>query len=113
MAFTVKIHGVPARDAHTGWMFDDIVWWRMQELQEKYPCREIQDETAYLDYVLVLTPTEAATWNRYFIESAQKDGLWQTKDWIARMQKLTDQMETTAGSLRWIVVERYEWESGF
>ena len=55
MAFTLKIRGVPAHDHEPGWSVDNVNSWNMRELREKYPCRKVEDETWYLDYVLILT----------------------------------------------------------
>jgi hypothetical protein len=113
MAFAVKIRGVPVRGDRPGWMIDNVIWWDIRELRAKYPNRKIVDETLYLDYVLVLTPAEAMCWHRHFKDVSEIGTSFCSADWVKRIEELGSTLETTQASLRWVIVEQYEWESGY
>jgi hypothetical protein len=112
MAFSVKIRGIPIKDDQPLWSVDNVIWWDIPLLMQNYPGREIEDQNLYLDYVIVLTPDEAVLWNERFREDCQKKGLLQHEDGIKQIKELGDKLETSKNTLRWILIERYEWESG-
>jgi hypothetical protein len=94
------------------WSVDNVAWWNMTELRTMYPCREIVDATMYRDNVLVLTPVEALQLNEHFVEEYCKRQRY-TGDQAGSIEELRMKLETSHGTLRWVIVEQYEWESGF
>jgi hypothetical protein len=112
MAFSVKIRGVPVEDGASCWSFDNIFWWDMNLVRERLPVREIVDATLYQDYVVIMTPAEAIEWNRSFSDSYRKAHAAAGACDNDAIDRLGQRLESTRDAMRWIVVERYEWESG-
>jgi hypothetical protein len=112
MALSIRIRGVPVRENVPCWSMDNVFWWDMRPLREQYPVREIVDATLYLDYVVVLTPSEALDWNQRFGESYRQMHGSAGTNCSDAIDELTRKLESTRDALRWVIVEQYEWESG-
>ncbi len=112
MAFSTRIHLVPVKTAQLSQSVDSVFWWNVQELFEKYPYRQIES-LAYLDYVVVLTPTEAIEWQSHFrdkfIQNQMSNAI---PNWQQRVDQLSQLLENQRHDVRWVIVELYEWESG-
>ena len=89
---------------------DFPVWWNRRDFFEKYGERRIDTgNLIYVDYALLLTVWEASAWDKHCRESfAQDPRRQQTK-----IVEMMHQLETRLKSTSWVIVESYEWESGF
>jgi len=120
MAFTIRIIGVPVQDNHTVWVVDHVMWWPVEDFigetgqgtaEPKF--RESVDSSLYLDYVGIFNKEEFIKLNdgykAEFLANVNK------KTWHDEKQK---RMGHVDGYLRqrrdtkWILVEKYEWETG-
>ena len=103
---------MPVREDAPCWSVDNVFWWDMRLLRAQYPVREIVDATLYLDYVVVLTPAEALDWNLRFRDSFRLTHSPADKSDSDALDELTRTLESSRDTLRWVIVEQYEWESG-
>ena len=62
----------------------------------------------YVDYVLLLSAGEAATWD----QECRQNGAGDPRDLPAEVIEAMRQLEERLDASRWVVVESYEWESG-
>lgn len=112
MAFSTRISGIPLHDGEPIWSIDHVFWWKMGELYARYPHRKIES-LAYIDEVLVLTPTEAIEWQQRFREQFNRDPISSSiEGWKQCVEELSDKLEATLHNLGWVIVYVYEWESG-
>jgi hypothetical protein len=120
MASGIRIIGVPVQDNHTVWVIDHIMWWPVDELmgetgQETKDPRfhESIDSTLYLDYVGIFNAEEFVKLNdgykAKFLKNTDK------KHWHVvqrQLMRVVDDTFKQRHDTKWILVEKYEWESG-
>ncbi len=119
MATTIRIIGVPVQDNHTVWVVDHVLWWPVddfigknnQSAEPKF--RESVDSSLYLDYVGVLNKEEFIKLNddykSQFLANADKKPL---HDEQQKRMGYIDQYLRQRLDTKWILIEKYEWETG-
>ena len=89
---------------------DFPVWWRRSALLQKYAARRFDTGNPfYVDYALLLTFGEAAAWDKECRQAYPADMLSQQGGISAAMDELAARLDAAS----WVIVESYEWESGF
>jgi hypothetical protein len=120
MASTIRIIGVSVQDTHTVWVVDHVMWWPVDDFIGKTGqgtqdsrFRESVDSTLYLDYVGIFNKEEFVKLNddykARFLKNADK------KSWHAvqrQLMKVVEDYLKQRQDIKWILVEKYEWESG-
>lgn len=119
MAYTIRIIGVPVQDNHTVWVVDHVMWWPVEDFigetnqgTAEPRFRESVDSSLYLDYVGIFNQDEFVKLNddykARFLKNADK------KTWHAiqrQLMKLVEDYLQQRQDIKWIFVEKYEWES--
>ena len=120
MASTIRIIGVPVQDSHTVWVVDHVMWWPVEDFigeanqgdtESKF--RESVDSSLYLDYVGIFNKEEFINLNdRYkaeFLANSNKKPLHNEQQ---KRMGYVDQYLRQRLDIKWILVEKYEWETG-
>ena len=104
MAFAIRITGV-GLSPESAWTQDMVNWWPERQLIKDRRFRLIEEDRGYLDYVAVLSRSEAlALHNRFFKRAYEHEQ--------QALAELGVQLLQQAPNLCWVVVNIYEWESG-
>jgi hypothetical protein len=91
-------------------MIDFPLWWDRRGFFQKYGDRQIDTgHPFYVDYALLLTAGEARAWDKRCRETFSADPASKRPHMVSAMERV----ESALRSARWVVVESYEWESGF
>lgn len=120
MAFSIRIIGVPVRDNRAVWVVDHVLWWPVDDLianaggEAAVPgFRESVDSTLYLDYVGIFNQEEFVRLNdgykAEFLGDARRKPVHAEQQ--ARMKNVDEQLKQHR-DIKWILVEKYEWEGG-
>ncbi len=105
----------PRENGQPGWIMDFPAWWNRSAFFEKYGSFDKHGSRwfdtgspGYLDYALLLTVDEAATWDKRCRKAFAKDPRSQHAETTEAMRLLEERLD----SAQWVIVESYEWESG-
>ena len=120
MASTIRIIGVPVQDNHTVWAVDHVMWWPVEDFigetsqgTAEPRFRESVDSSLYLDYVGIFNKEEFVKLNdgykAEFLANANKKSL---HDEQQKRMGYIDEYLRQRHDTKWILVERYEWETG-
>lgn len=101
MAFATKIELVPFANREGG-IFDGTAWWDAYELCKDPRFRALQLNDGYLDYIAILTPAEAQELDARFSPRA-----------LDHQKEDAERLSERLREVRWVIVQVYEWESGF
>lgn len=84
-------------------------WWDRGAFMDKYRKREIDtDNPIDANYVWLLTPGEAITWNKSCVGQFSKFHPGRESTILYE----TLELESLLRNASWVIVESYEWESG-
>ena len=120
MATSIRMIGVPVQGGHEVWVVDHVLWWPVDQYVGKNGretavpgFRESVDSTLYLDHVGIFNKEEFVRLN----EGHQAEFLADTSrkplhDEQQKRMKEVDLYLKQRQDIKWILVERYEWESG-
>jgi hypothetical protein len=120
MAFTIRIIGVPVQDKHSIWIVDNVNWWPMEDFinitgeeTKDSRFRQSVNRTLYLDYVGIFNREEFVKLNdgykaRFLAKSNPGSWYEEQQKRIGYVDEYLRQRQDT----KWILVERYEWETG-
>ena len=119
MAFTIRIIGVPVQKNLTNWVVDHVLWWPVDELigkaseESAFPAfRESVNSTLYLDYIGVFNIEEFVRLNEdykaKFLADARRQPIHAEQQ--SRMKEVDAYLKQRM-DIKWILVEKYEWES--
>ncbi len=104
MAFSIKITGIGLSPEST-WTQDMVNWWPERQLMKDRRFRAVEEDRGYLDYVAVLSRSEAlGLHNQFFKRASEYDQ--------QALAELGVRLLQQAPNLCWVVVNIYEWESG-
>jgi hypothetical protein len=120
MATNMRIIGVPVQDKLNVWVVDHVLWWPVDDFIGKSDqgaaeptFRESVDSSLYLDYVGIFNKEEFINLNdRFkaeFLANPNKKPLYDEQQ--KRMGHV-DQYLKKRLDIKWILVEKYEWETG-
>lgn len=120
MASTIRIIGAPVQDNHTVWVVDHVMWWPVEDFIGKTSqgiadprFRESVDSSLYLDYVGIFNTEEFVKLNdsykAEFLANASKKPLHDEQQ--KRMGDVDEYLRQRQDT-KWILVEKYEWETG-
>jgi hypothetical protein len=118
MASTIRIIGVPVQDNRTVWVVDHVLWWPVDDFigetgtaEPKF--RESVDSSLYLDYVGIFNKEEFVKLNEgyktAFLANVNKKTL---RDEQQKRMMYVDEYLSQRLDTKWILVEKYEWETG-
>ena len=120
MASAIRIIGVPVQDSRTVWVVDHVMWWPVEDFigeanqgdtESKF--RESVDSSLYLDYVGIFNKEEFINLNdRYkaeFLANSNKKPLHTEQQ---KRMEYVDQYLRQRLDIKWVLVEKYEWETG-
>ena len=120
MASAIRIIGVPVQDSRTVWVVDHVMWWPVEDFigeanqgdtESKF--RESVDSSLYLDYVGIFNKEEFINLNdRYkaeFLANSNKKPLHNEQQ---KRMGYVDEYLRQRLDIKWILVEKYEWETG-
>lgn len=108
-SYRARAYFCPAKSGQPGWIASLPVWWRSAEFFTKYQARSIDTQNPwYVDYGLLLTQGEAATWSREGWAAFASDPRSLDPQVIEEMQRWEDMLANAS----WVIVELFEWESG-
>ena len=120
MASAIRIIGVPVQDSRTVWVVDHVMWWPVEDFigeanqgdtESKF--RESVDSSLYLDYVGIFNKEEFINLNdRYkaeFLANSNKKPLHNEQQ---KRMGYVDQYLRQRLDIKWVLVEKYEWETG-
>jgi hypothetical protein len=109
-AYRERIYICPSENGRPGWIKDFPLWWDRKEFYEKYGDRQMDTGNPFsVDYGLLLTAGEARAWDKRCREmfsgspNSKKVHLVESMAW----------WQTALKEASWVIVEMYEWESGF
>ena len=109
-AYREKIYICPNENGRPGWIVEFPLWWDREAFFKKYGDRRIDTGNPfYVDYGLLLTGGEAKAWNERCTEAFAKDPHRKKEFVVEAMDRLASNLKTAS----WVIVEMYEWESGF
>ena len=120
MATRIRIIGVPVQGNREVWVVDHVLWWPVEKYVQKLGhedaipgFRESVDSTLYLDYVGIFNREEFINLNdRYkaeFLANSNKKPLHNEQQ---KRMGYVDQYLRQRLDIKWILVEKYEWETG-
>ena len=120
MATSVRMIGVPVQNSREVWAVDRVLWWPIESYvgnigrENAVPgFRESVDDTLYLDHVGIFNKEEFVRLNEghkaEFLADVSKKPI---HDEQQKRMKEVDQYLKQRQDVKWILVERYEWESG-
>lgn len=120
MATRMRIIGVPVQDNLNVWAVDYVLWWPVDDFIGKTgqetaepKFRESVDSSLYLDYVGIFNREEFINLNdRYkaeFLANSNKKPLHNEQQ---KRMGYVDQYLRQRLDIKWILVEKYEWETG-
>jgi len=120
MATSIRIIGVPVQGGSEVWVVNHVIWWPVDDYVGKIGrenavpgFRESVDSTLYLDQVGIFNVQEFVRLNEghqaEFLADASKKPL---HDEQQKRMKEVDLYLKQRQEIKWILVERYEWESG-
>ncbi|MCU0488519.1 MAG: hypothetical protein MUE67_06175 [Anaerolineales bacterium] len=105
-----RIYICPAEHGQPGWIMDFPFWWDRMALFQKYGGRQFDTGNPfYVDYALLLTMGEAAVLDDQGRKAYERDPRSQTPTVIEAMNVVEKRLKSSS----WVIVEAYEWESGF
>jgi hypothetical protein len=100
----------PARSGEPVWVGDFPIWWQHSEFLKKYETRKIDTGNPfYVDYGILLTVGEALVWDKHCRQLFAHD----PRSQLEAVQGSMEQWATLLNNAGWVIVESYEWESGF
>ena len=104
-----RVYVCPDENGQPIWIGKLPVWWDRVGLFEKYGDRRIDTEhPIYVDYGLLLSRSEVYAWDSVCREIFAMDPRRHRAD----VKKSLQQRDTMLKTMKWVVVESYEWESG-
>jgi hypothetical protein len=121
MATRTRIIGVPVQDTLSIWRVDYVMWWPVDELIQKIGkegavpgFRESVDSSMYLDHVGIFNKEEFIRLNEEYKAAflANQDKKPLHDDQKKRMNEV-DALLKKRVDIKWILVENFEWESGY
>lgn len=109
-AYRERIYLCPAENGQPGWVMEFPAWWDRSDFFKKFGGRQFDTgNPVYVDHALLITVNEAMAWDERSRRSFMEDPHVQQAGILDAMQ----QFESKLKSIRWVIVESYEWESGF
>lgn len=105
-----RIYIFPYRSGDPGLTMPFPYWWNRSEFIKRYREREIDlGNPIDANFVWVLNSAEAVAWNEECVKRFTSDPLSQNPQVIEKQYELEDALMQS----QWLLVESYEWESGF
>lgn len=105
-----RIYLSPAKSGDPGWVMDFPAWWNRTAFLQTYADRKMDTRNPmYVDYAMLLTVWEAMVWNEHCREAITQSNA----PVPAEMQEKMNLLEARLNASIWVIVESYEWESGF
>lgn len=105
-----RIYICPAQHGQPGWIMDFPLWWDRNALFRTYGERQFDTGNPfYVDYALLLTMGEAAGLEDQGRKAFSKD----PRSQLAPVVEAMNLLESRLKAAQWVIVEAYEWESGY
>jgi hypothetical protein len=109
-SYRARVHICPAKNGEPISIVDFPVWWRRAEFGNQYGRRQVDSLNPwYVDYGYLLAAAEATAWNRQEWALFAADPRSNDDSVVEAMQRCVDLLVGAS----WVVVELYEWESGY
>jgi hypothetical protein len=89
---------------------DFPAWWNRSAFLQKYADRKMDTgNLMYVDYAMLLTVWEAMVWDKNCLDAITQSKTSVPDAMLEKMKMLEERLNTSI----WVIVESYEWESGF
>jgi hypothetical protein len=109
-SYRARAYICPAKNGEPVSIVDFPPWWRRIEFYNQYGQRQIDSLNPwYVDYGYLLAAAEATAWNRQEWSLFAADPR-SREDSVVEAMHLWEELLAGAS---WVVVELYEWESGY
>ncbi len=109
-AYRERIYTCPSTNGQPGWIAEFPLWWDRAAFFEEFGQRRIDTGSPFsVDYGLLLTTGEAMAWDKRCREAFAQDPRSKKTFFLEAMERWTATLKTAS----WVIVESYEWESGY